>query len=155
MSDYKYYYDEYYNDMSALVKRYHDVKNPHVVGVYSDGLPAAVHASNALKCPLSIVKVEDDTARWLLNYTNDESLRGKSTPLFPRLIVIDTVYASGQQFVAIKQLPEFINNPDYTFFSFFGCKNDYNVSYKYEQVYKNILFPWHDISRESGQKINV
>ena len=142
MSDYKYYYDEYYNDMSALVKRYHDVKNPHVVGVYSDGLPAAVHASNALKCPLSIVKVEDDTARWLLNYTNDESLRGETTPLFPRLIVIDTVYASGQQFVAIKQLPEFITNPDYAFYTIFGHNNDLGVNYTHERIYKEIDFPW-------------
>ena len=153
MSDYKYYYDEYYNDVSDFVDNYRLVKNPHVVGVYSDGLPSAVHISNALKCPLSIVKVEDDKARWLLNYTEDRDLRPADCPLFPRLIVIDTVYASGNQFSAIKQLPEFINNPDYTFFSFFGCKNEMEVFYKYEQVYKNILFPWHDTRRFSKLKM--
>ena len=153
MSDYKYYYDEYYNDVSDFVNNYRLVKNPHIVGVYSDGLPAAVHISNALKCPLSIVKVEDDKARWLLNYTEDRDLRPVDCPLFPRVIVIDTVYASGNQFAAIKQLPEFIDNPDYSFFSFFGCKNDNKVFYKYEQVYKNILFPWHDTSRFSDLKM--
>ena len=153
MSDYKYYYDEYYNDVSDFVNNYRLVKNPHIVGVYSDGLPAAVHISNALKCPLSIVKVEDDKARWLLNYTEDRDLRPVDCPLFPRLIVIDTVYASGNQFAAIKQLPEFIDNPDYSFFSFFGCKNDNKVFYKYEQVYKNISFPWHDTSRFTELKM--
>lgn len=153
MSDHKYYYDEYYDDISDFVDNYRLVKNPHIVGVYSDGLPAAVHISNALKCPLSIVKVEDDKARWLLNYTEDRDLRPDSCPLFPRLIVIDTVYASGNQFAAIKQLPEFIDNPDYSFFSFFGCKNDNKVFYKYEQVYKNILFPWHDTSRFTELKM--
>jgi hypothetical protein len=153
MSDYKYYYDEYYNDVSDFVDNYRLVKNPHIVGVYSDGLPAAVHISNALKCPLSIVKVEDDKAKWLFNYTEDRDLRPDSCPLFPRLIVIDTVYASGNQFAAIKQLPEFIDNPDYSFFSFFGCKNDNKVFYKYEQVYKNILFPWHDTRRFSELKM--
>ena len=70
MSDHKYYYDEYYTDVSNLVDRYRLVKNPHVVGVYSNGLPAAVHISNSMKCPLSIVKVEDDKARWLLTSTS-------------------------------------------------------------------------------------
>jgi hypothetical protein len=69
------------------------------------------------------------------------------------LIVVDTVYASGNQFEAIKKLPEFINNPDYTFFSFFGCKNELDVFYKYEQVYKSILFPWHDTARYSDLKL--
>ena len=153
MSDYKYYYDEYYNDVSDFVDNYRLVKNPHVVGVYSDGLPAAVHISNALKCPLSIVTAEDNDANWLINLTNDTSIRPANCPLFPRLIVIDTVYASGNQFSAIKQLPEFIDNPDYSFFSFFGCKNDNEVFYKYEQVYKNILFPWHDTSRFTELKM--
>ena len=153
MSDHKYYYDEYYTDVSKLVDRICLVINPHVAGVYRNGLTAAVHSSNAMKCPLSIVKVEDDKARWLLNYTGDRDLRPKGCPLFPRLIVIDTVYDSGNQFKAIKQLPEFIQNPDYTFFSFFGCKNDWDVFYKYEQVYKNILFPWHDTTRYSDLKL--
>ena len=153
MSTHKYYYDEYYNDVSDFVDRYKLVKNPHIVGIYKNSLPAAVHVSNALRCPLSIVKVEDDNAKWLINYTNDVGIRPEGCPLFPRLIVVDTVYASGNQFEAIKQLPEFINNPDYAFFSFFGCKNDLEVYYKYEQVYKNILFPWHDTARYSDLKL--
>ncbi len=153
MSTHKYYYDEYYNDVSDFVDRYKLVKNSHIVGIYKNSLPAAVHVSNALRCPLSIVKVEDDNAKWLINYTNDVGIRPEGCPLFPRLIVVDTVYASGNQFEAIKKLPEFINNPDYTFFSFFGCKNELDVFYKYEQVYKNILFPWHDTARYSDLKL--
>ena len=155
MNQYKYYYDEYYNDVSAFVERYRLIKNPHIVGVYSDGLPAAVHISNVLKCPLSIIKVEDDKARWLLNYTEDRDLRPKNCPLFPKLIVVDTVYASGNQFRAIKQMPEFIKNPDFTFFTFFGCKNEDKVYYQHEQVYKNILFPWHEVNVHSSLKLGV
>ena len=155
MSDYKYFYDQYYDDVSALVNRYKTIKNPHIVAIYKNSLPAAVHVSNSLRCPLSIVKVEDDTARWLIDYTNDESIRPKDCPFFPRLIVIDTVYDSGNQFKAIKQLPEFINNPDYSFFSFFGCRNENKVYYKYELVYKKIVFPWHHTGHNTSLKIGV
>ena len=155
MSNHKYYYDEYYEDMSALAGRYQTLKNPHVVGLYNEGLPVAVHLSNALGCPMSIIRVVNDKAEWLLNLTGVKDIRPHDAPLFPRLIVANTVYDSGEKFGAVKQLPEFIDNPDYTFFAFFGCKNDNNVFYKYEQVYRNILFPWHGISRETNQKINV
>lgn len=155
MNNHRYFYDEYYNDMSILAGRYMDVKNPHVVGLYGGGLPVAVHLSNALGCPMSIIRVVNNTAVWLLNLTEDRDIRPHDAPLFPRLIVANTVYDSGEKFDAAKQLPEFINNPDYTFFAFFGCKNDNNVFYKYEQVYRNILFPWHGTSRDSKQKIDV
>lgn len=155
MSELKYYYDDYINDVSALVDRYKNIKNPHVVGIYKNSLPAAVHVSNALRCPLSIIKVENDTARWLIDYVNDKSIRPKDCPFFPRLIVIDTIYDSGNQFKAIKQMPEFIKNPDYTFFSFFGCENDYNVYYVHEQVYRNIVFPWHLTKQNSNLKLSV
>ena len=155
MSNHKYYYDEYYNDMSAFAERYQNVKNPHVVGVYDDGLPVGVHLSNALGCPLSIIRVVDDKAEWLLNLTEDRDIRPHDAPLFPRLIVVDSVYNSGEKFAAIKQLPEFIHNPDYTFFTFFGCKNDNDVYYKYEQVYRNIYFPWHGVKEETGQSLNL
>jgi hypothetical protein len=141
--------------MSALAGRYQTLKNPHVVGLYNEGLPVAVHLSNALGCPMSIIRVVNDKAVWLLNLTGVKDIRPHDAPLFPRLIVANTVYDSGEKFGAVKQLPEFIDNPDYTFFAFFGCKNDNNVFYKYEQVYRNILFPWHGISRETTQKINV
>ena len=155
MSNHKYYYDDYYDDVSAIVDRYKIVPNLHIVGLYSDGLPAAIHLSSALDCPMSIIRVVDDEAVWLLNLTEDKSLRGPSTPLFPRVVVVDAVYDSGDKFRAVKQLPEFINNPDYTFFTFFGCKNDMNVSYIYEQVYRNILFPWHGIKEESEQRMSL
>ena len=155
MSNHKYYYDEYYNDMSAFAVRYKSVKNAHVVGLYSDGLPVAVHLSNALDCPMSIVRVVDNKAEWLLNLTESRDIRPDDAPLFPRLIVVDTVYDSGDKFRAVKQLPEFINNPDFTFFTFFGCKNDDEVYYNYEQVYRNILFPWHGVKEYTDQSINL
>ena len=155
MSNHKYYYDEYYNDMSAFAGRYRTVKNPHVVGLYSNGLPVAVHLSNALNCPMSIIRVVDNKAEWLLNLSEVRNIRPDDSPLFPRLIVVDTVYDSGDKFRAVKQLPEFIGNPDYTFFTFFGCKNDDSVFYNYEQVYRNILFPWHGIKEYTNQSLNL
>ena len=155
MNSHKYFYDEYYNDISSLALRYKTDKNIHVVGLYSDSLPVAVHLSNVLSCPMSIVRMVDTyEAEWVFNRTEDESIRPNNSRFFPRLIVPTTVYDSGNQFKAIKQLPEFINNPDYTFFALFGCKNDDNVFYKHEQVYKNILFPWHGIREDSVQSLN-
>lgn len=147
----KYYYDEYYNDVSEFADRYKLVKNPHIVGVYSNSLPMAVHLSSVMKCPLSIIKVEDDKARWLLNYTEDVDLRPKDCPLFPRLIVVDINYGMGNTFKAIKQLPEFIDNPDYTFFSIYGNKNDDRVYFNYEQVYKDIVLPWNLIKEKKDE----
>jgi len=156
MSNHKYFYDEYYYDMSALARRYMNVKNPHIVGLYGSGLPVAVHLANVLDCPMSIVRVVDDKAEWLLNLTGDVDIRPDGTKqFFPRTIVVDSVYDSGDKFYAVKQLPEFINNPDYTFFTFFGCKNDNDVYYKYEQVYRNIIFPWHGISEHSEQSLKL
>lgn len=155
MSNHKYYYDEYYNDMSAFAGRYNKTKNPHVVGLYSNGLPVAVHLSNALNCPMSIIRVQDNKAEWLLNLTGVRDIRPDDAPLFPRLIVVDTVFDSGDKFRAVKQLPEFIHNPDFTFFTFFGCKNDDEVFYNYEQVYRNILFPWHGVKEYTDQNINL
>ena len=143
MNIHKYFYDEYYNDVSHMAERYSKVKNPHIVGVYSSSLPMAVHLSSVMKCPLSIVKVEDDKARWLINYTDDKSVRPKDCPLFPRLVVVDVSYGTGTTFKAIKQLPEFIQNPDYTFFSLFGNKNDDDVYFNYEQLFKEIVLPWN------------
>ena len=143
MNMHKYFYDEYYKDVSDLAHRHSKVKNPHIVGVYSSSLPMAVHLSSVMKCPLSIVKVEDDKARWLINYTEDKSVRPKDCPLFPRLLVVDINYGTGNSFRAIKQLPQFIQNPDYTFFSLFGNKNDDDVYFNYEQLFKEIVLPWN------------
>ena len=156
MMNYKYFYDDYYNDISSLALRYKNLKNLHVVGLYSDSLPVAVHLSNALSCPMSIVRMVDTyEAEWVFNRTEDESIRPNNSRFFPRIIVPTTVYDSGNQFKAIKQLPEFIHSPDYTFFTFFGCKNDNDVYYKYEQVYRNIYFPWHGVKEETGQSLNL
>ena len=105
---------------------------------------------------MSIIRVVDDKAEWLLNLTEDEDIRpDKTKQFFPRLIVVDDVYDSGEKFSAVKQLPEFINNPDYTFFTFFGCYNDNKVFYKYEQVYRNIIFPWHGVAEYSNQNLSL
>lgn len=143
MNIHKYFYDEYYNDVSDMAERYSKVKNPHIVGVYSSSLPMAVHLSSVMKCPLSIIKMDDSNATWLINLTDDKSVRPKDCPLFPRLVVVDVSYGTGTTFKAIKQLPEFIQNPDYTFFSLFGNKNDDDVYFNYEQLFKEIVLPWN------------
>ena len=113
---YNYYYDEYYKDVGDIVSRYKNISNIHIVGVYRGSLPIATHLSNVLECPMSIIKFqsrdgEDEKAEWLLNMTNDKKLHPK---FFPKLIVIDDVYDTGKTFRAIKKLPEFIKNPDYS-----------------------------------------
>ncbi len=144
MTIHKYFYDEYYKDVSDLAHRYSKVKNPHIVGVYSSSLPMAVHLSSVMKCPLSIIKTDDSNATWLINLTDDVSVRpDKCKQFFPRLIVVDVSYGTGTTFKAIKQLPQFIQNPDYTFFSLFGNTNDDGVYYEYEQIYKEIVLPWN------------
>ena len=112
MTIHKYFYDEYYKDVSDLAHRYSKVKNPHIVGVYKSSLPMAVHLSSVMKCPLSIIKMDDSNATWLINLTDDVSVRpDKCKQFFPRLIVVDDVYDTGTTFRAIKELPEFQNNP--------------------------------------------
>ena len=144
MTIHKYFYDEYYKDVSDFAHRYSKVKNPHIVGVYSSSLPMAVHLSSVMKCPLSIIKMDDSNATWLINLTDDVSVRpDKCKQFFPRLIVVDVSYGTGTTFKAIKQLPQFIQNPDYTFFSLFGNTNDDKVYYEYEQIYKEIVLPWN------------
>tara|TARA_B110000495_G_C22855974_1_gene499114 strand:- start:110 stop:565 length:456 start_codon:yes stop_codon:yes gene_type:complete len=146
MNMHKYFYDEYYDDVSVFAHRHERVPNPHIVGVYRDSLPMAVHLSSVMNCPLSILKVENDTAEWLINYTDDVSVRPEKSKLFPRLLVVDISYGTGSTFKAIKQLPEFIKNPDYSFFSLFGNKNDDGVFFRHEQLFKEIILPWNLIS---------
>ena len=108
MNIHRYFYDEYYNDVSDFTNRYKNVPNPHIVGVYKDSLPFAVHLSTILECPLSIIKVQNDTAEWLINLTGDISVRPeKCKQFFPKLIVIDINYGTGDIFRAIKKLSEF------------------------------------------------
>tara|TARA_B110000467_G_scaffold152244_1_gene161405 strand:- start:454 stop:921 length:468 start_codon:yes stop_codon:yes gene_type:complete len=148
MNKYNYYYDEYYKDVSDIVKRYKDVPNPHIVGIYRGSLPLATHLSNVLECPMSIIKFQhmdghDKKAEWLLNLTMDVSIRPeKCKQFFPTLIVVDDVYDTGTTFRAIKELPEFHNNPDYTLTALFGNKNDDGVGYIHEQLYRWIVYPW-------------
>ena len=150
----KYYYDEYFKDVSERADRHKDIPNPHIVGIYKNGLPFAVHLSNILKCPLSIINVQENSAKWLINLTANVDIRPEfSKQFFPRLIVVDAVLNDGFQFAIIKQLPEFAQNPDYTFFSLFGCDNEHNVYYKYEQVCKNIVLPWHQARNFSGNLV--
>ena len=144
MNIHRYFYDEYYNDVSDFTNRYKNVPNPHIVGVYKDSLPFAVHLSTILECPLSIIKVQNDTAEWLIKLTGDISVRPeKCKQFFPKLIVIDINYGTGDIFRAIKKLSEFNKNPDYTLFSIYGNQNEDNVFFNYEQIYKKIVLPWH------------
>lgn len=144
MKNQTYFYDEYFKDVSELAERYKDIPNPHIVGIYKDSLPFAVHLSNVMKCPLSIVNVQENNAEWLINLTENVDIRPeRCKQFFPKLMVLSAVYNDGDQFKMIKQLPEFVQNPDYSFFSLFGCDNEHQVYYKYEQVCKNIVLPWH------------
>ena len=152
MNKYNYYYDEYFKDVKDIVERYKKVPSLHIVGVHRGSLPIAVHLSNVLECPMSIVKFQhmdgnDKKAEWLLNLTDDVSIRpDKCKQFFPRLLVIDDVYDTGTTFRAIKELPEFQNNPDYCLLALFGNKNDDNVSYIHEQLYRWIVYPWERVA---------
>lgn len=146
MTIHKYFYDEYYNDVSQFAFKYDRVPNPQIVGVYKDSLPFAVHLSNVLNCPLNIIKVQNDKAEWLINMTHDKSVRSeKCKQFFPTLIVVDISYGTGNTFRAIKKLPEFERNPDYSLFSVYGNKNEDDVYFNYEQIYKKIVLPWNMI----------
>lgn len=135
-----YYFDEYYKDVSNLVKRYKKCPNPHIVAVCDQSLPFAVHLSNLLECPISYLRVEDK-ATWVLNNTENRDIRPNGCPLFPYLICVDTIFKENV-FNAIKELPEFIKNPDYTFYSLFGHSNELRVHYTHELLYKEVNFPW-------------
>ena len=85
--------------MVKLVERYKRIPNPHVVSIYRGSLPMGVHLSNALGCPMSIVKYqsrdgEDNKAEWILNLIHDEKLR-PTARFFPHLIVVDDIYDTG------------------------------------------------------------
>lgn len=129
-----YYYDEYYKDISAFAKRHKVLPNTHVVAVHPQALPVGVHLANLIGCDVSIVRVVDSKAEWVLNNTGGHRL-------FPRLLCIDTIYNEGV-FEAIKQLPEIKNNPDYTLYAIFGHDNDLKVHYTHELIYKDVVFPW-------------
>ena len=142
MNKYNYYYDQYYKDITDIVERHEATPNLHVVGVYRGSLPIATHLSNALECPMSIIKFQsrdgsDDKAEWMLNLTDDVSLRPeKSKQFFPTLLVVDDVYDTGKTFRAIKELPEFKQNPDYHCIALFGNENNDGVTYIHEQLYR-------------------
>tara|TARA_B110000495_G_C23008741_1_gene596373 strand:+ start:525 stop:980 length:456 start_codon:yes stop_codon:yes gene_type:complete len=143
-----YYFDEYYKDVSDLVLRYSKVKNPHIVAVYNQSLPFAVHISNILECPMSVLKIVDGKCSWILNNTENREIRPTDAPLFPKLLCVDTIFDQ-DVFTAIKQLPEFIHNPDYTFYTLFGHSNDLKVYYTHELIYKEVNFPWQRIKANS------
>jgi len=151
INKYNYYYDQYYKDITDIFERYKDKPNLHIVGIYRGSLPIATHLSNVLDCPMSIIKFQsrdgvDEKAEWMLNLTDDVSIRPyKSTQFYPTLLVVDDVYDTGKTFRAIKQLPEFINNPDYHCIALFGNKNDDGVTYIHEQLFRWIVYPWERV----------
>ena len=147
MNKYNYYYDEYYKDIGDIASRYKNISNIHIVGIYRGSLPIATHLSNILNCPMSIIKFQsrdgqDKKPEWVLNLTGDKELQPK---FFPHVIVIDDVYDTGATFRAIKELPEFQKNPDYSLVALFGNKNNDGVNYIHEQLYRWIVYPWERI----------
>ena len=148
--NYNYFYDEYYQDMVKLVERFKNISDPHVVSIYRGSLPMGVHLSNALKCPMSIVKYQsrdgkDEKAEWILNLIHDESLR-KTPRFYPHLIVVDDIYDTGKTFRAVLNLSEFENNPNYNCIALFGNDNDDKINYLHEQLYRWIVFPWERVT---------
>ena len=80
IENYSYMYDQYYNDVASLKERYDKYPDPHVVAIYRGSLPIATHLSNALNCPMSIIKYqsrdgESDRAEWILNLTPYEKIK--------------------------------------------------------------------------------
>ena len=150
MSDkYNYFYDEYYQDMANLVEKYKRIPNPHIVSIYRGSLPMGVHLSNALECPMSIVKYqsrdgEDKKAEWILNLIHDVKLR-PTARFFPHLIVVDDIYDTGKTFRAVLELEEFQSNPNFQAVALFGNPNNDGVVYLNEQVYRWIVFPWERV----------
>ena len=147
--NYNYFYDQYYNDIGNLKEQFEKIPNPHIVAIYRGGLPIGVHLSNALKCPMSIVKYqsrdgEDEKAEWILNLIHDEKLR-PTARFFPHLIVLDDIYDTGKTFRAVLELPEFENNINYHCIALFGNDNDDKVNYLHEQLYRWIVFPWERV----------
>ncbi len=143
---YNYMYDQYYNDVNTLVERYQTYPDPHIVSIYRGSMPLGVQLSNALNCPLSIVKYqsrdgEDDKAEWVLNLIHDKSVR-KNPQFFPYIILVDDIYDTGKTFRSVLALDEFQNNPHYQAIALFGNKNDDGVDYLNEQLYRWIVFPW-------------
>ena len=104
INKYNYYYDQYYQDITDIVERHKHIPSLHIVGVYRGSLPIATHLSNVLECPMSIIKFQsrdgsDDKAEWMLNLTDDVSIRPyKSTQFFPTLLVVVVVYDTGKTF---------------------------------------------------------
>ena len=151
INKYNYYYDQYYKDITDIFERYKDKPNLHIVGIYRGSLPIATHLSNIFDCPMSIIKFQsrdgvDEKPEWMLNLTDDVSIRPyKSTQFYPTLLVVDDVYDTGKTFRAVKQLPEFINNPDYHCIALFGNKNDDGVNYLHEQLFRWIVYPWERV----------
>ena len=151
INKYNYYYDQYYKDITDIFERYKDKPNLHIVGIYRGSLPIATHLSNIFDCPMSIIKFQsrdgvDEKPEWMLNLTDDVSIRPyKSTQFYPTLLVVDDVYDTGKTFRAVKQLPEFINNPDYHCIALFGNKNDDGVTYIHEQLFRWIVYPWERV----------
>ena len=148
---YNYYYDQYVNDIKNIAERHRKVPNLHIVGIYRGSLPIATHLSNILECPMSIIKFQhmdgnDKKAEWLLNLTHDKEIRPeKSKQFFPTLLVVDDVYDTGKTFRAIKELPEFKQNPDYHCIALFGNENNDGVTYIHEQLYRWIVYPWERV----------
>ena len=144
--NYNYYYDQYYNDVVTLKERFDKIPDPHIVSIYRGSLPLGTHLSNALNCPLSIVKYQsrdgkDSQAEWLLNLTNER----KNPKFFPHLIVVDDIYDTGETFKSILKLPEFDKNPSYSLMALFGNDNDDGVHFLHEQMYRWIVFPWEKV----------
>ena len=143
MADKFYYnYAHYMKDMKHLVDRFTRVSNPHIVGVYRGSLPIATHLSNALDCPMSIIRFQsrdckDTETEWILHPADTESFDSDST-----LIVAEDIYDTGHTFRKIKNMPDLKENPYVIYTALFGSKNQDGVDYLNERNGQWIVFPW-------------
>ena len=110
---------KYNCDIGSIYEKNKELVNPHIVGIYRGSLPIAVHLSNLLKCPMSIIKFQaidgdDKEPVFLLDNITDDS----------DLIVVDDIYDSGTTMRIIKPL----------------------LDNKHENMGKWVVFPWERVN---------
>ena len=140
-SKYNYLYEDYISDIASIYEKNKELVNPHIVGIYRGSLPIAVHLSNLLKCPMSIIKFQaidgdDKEPVFLLDNITDDS----------DLIVVDDIYDSGTTMRIIKPLLNKKQSNSIKYMTLFGYLNQDDVEYIHENMGKWVVFPWERVN---------
>jgi len=84
-------WEDYGDDVDALVKIISKIKNPHLVTLYRGGLPLGTHLSNILDLPLSIVDFQ--------SYDGDSKepvlIKNAGISVDQTLVIVDDIYDVG------------------------------------------------------------